>query len=85
MAQDLNEKLMFIRNNGAERIELVGHCMGAHVAGIAGRSFKQKMVDDIDVIVGINDFKKILEKRLSTKFFCSTQVSIQLVYTSKQI
>lgn len=55
LAQDLNEKLTYIRNNGAERIELIGHCMGAHIAGQAAKIFKENMEEDIDTIIG-NDY-----------------------------
>lgn len=52
LAKDVNEKMMYIRNSGAKTIELYGHSLGAHVAGQAGRLFKEKMGVAVDEIFG---------------------------------
>ncbi len=52
MAADLNEKLMYVRGKGSGRIELLGHCVGAHVVGQAGNLFRRSTGDDIDKIIG---------------------------------
>lgn len=52
MAADLNEKLMYVRRKGAGRMELIGHCIGAHVVGQAGKLFKRTTGTNIDKIIG---------------------------------
>lgn len=52
MAADLNEKLNYVRRKGAGRLELVGHCIGAHVAGQAGKLFRRTTGTNIDKIIG---------------------------------
>lgn len=52
MAADLNEKLMYVRGKGDGRLELLGHCVGAHVAAQAGKLFRRSTGDGIDKIIG---------------------------------
>ncbi|XP_037029928.1 calcium-activated chloride channel regulator 1-like [Bradysia coprophila] len=54
MAADLNEKLMYVRRKGAGTVELIGHCIGAHVAGQAGKLFKRFTGTNIDKIIGLD-------------------------------
>lgn len=52
MAADVNEKLMYVRSKGSRRIELIGHCIGAHVAAQAGQLFRATTGDGVDKIIG---------------------------------
>lgn len=52
LAQDVYEKIVYIRKNGASRIELVGHNIGAHVAAQTGKLLKSKMEYTVDQIFG---------------------------------
>lgn len=52
MAADLNEKLMYVRRRTGGRIELIGHCIGAHVVGQAGKLFRSTTGTNIEKIIG---------------------------------
>lgn len=71
LAEDLSRKIMFIRKNGAETIEFIGHGMGAHVAAQAGKLLKVKMGYTVDRIIG-NDFDNVLQRIV--RLFIYTQI-----------
>jgi len=52
IAEDLTKVLIYFRNKGYKKFELVGHSLGAHIAGQSGRSFKLKTGKEIDSIIG---------------------------------
>lgn len=52
LAEDLCEKLIFAQEKGAARMELLGHCVGAHVAAQAAKLFSRRTGDGIDQIIG---------------------------------
>lgn len=52
LAQDINEKLQYVHNKGGHKIELIGHSVGAHAAGQAGRLFKKYTGNEVNRIVG---------------------------------
>lgn len=52
LAQDVNEKMQYVYRNGTEKIELVGHSIGAHAAGQAARHFLQNTGRKVDRITG---------------------------------
>lgn len=52
IAQDVNEKMQYVRRNGADKIELIGHSIGAHAVGQAARHFTQSTGHKVDRIIG---------------------------------
>lgn len=52
IAEDLTKQLIHIQEKGNREIELVGHSLGAHIAGQAGRLFKLETGKEIDSIIG---------------------------------
>jgi pancreatic triacylglycerol lipase len=52
IAEDLTKELIYVQNKGNGKIELVGHSLGAHIAGQAGRLFKLNTGKKIDSIIG---------------------------------
>lgn len=53
LAQDLYQKIRNIRKSGARgTIELIGHSIGAHVAGQTGRLLKRYAGFQLDQIIG---------------------------------
>lgn len=53
LAQDLSNKIGFIQRQSTNKIELIGHCFGAHVAGQAGRLYKQENGHGLHKIIGM--------------------------------
>ncbi|KAJ6648497.1 Pancreatic lipase-related protein 2, partial [Pseudolycoriella hygida] len=55
LARDMFEKIVHIRKNGANgSIEIVGHSVGAHVAGQTGKLLKNETGYALDQIVGLD-------------------------------
>lgn len=52
LEQDINEKLQYVHRKGAKKIELVGHGIGAHAAGVSARFFKLRTGYEINRIIG---------------------------------
>lgn len=53
LAQDLYEKIVYIRQIGAQGpIEVVGHSVGAHVAGQTGKLLQKFNGNTLDKIFG---------------------------------
>jgi pancreatic triacylglycerol lipase len=52
IAEDLTKELIYIQSRRNGKIELVGHSLGAHIAGQAGRLFKLYTGKKIDSIIG---------------------------------
>lgn len=52
LAQDIYEKMHYVDKKGWKNIELVGHGMGAHAAGMAARFFHRNTKYVIDKIIG---------------------------------
>ncbi|XP_037029956.1 calcium-activated chloride channel regulator 4-like [Bradysia coprophila] len=54
LAQDVTEKMQYVHRNGAKKIELVGHSIGAHAVGQAARHFKQNTGQEVDRIIALD-------------------------------
>lgn len=53
LARDVHEKIAYIQKKGAQgAIKIVGHCIGAHVAGQTGKLMKNETGDTLDEIFG---------------------------------
>lgn len=52
LAQDINEKMQYIHEKFGNKIELIGHGIGAHACGQAARIFKKNTGNDIHKIIG---------------------------------
>ncbi|KAG4077767.1 hypothetical protein HA402_011196 [Bradysia odoriphaga] len=82
IAQDVNEKMQYVHRNGAGKIELIGHSIGAHAIGQAARHFKQNTGQEVDRIIALDPASKYFKDNPQWKLKPTDAKNVTVFHTN---